>query len=97
MRVNYCECARCGRRFDVAPENMPMGTLDHPCYGRLPPEPAPVLRTVVNIMQRYSCSAEAAQLYCDLREEGYQQYQALLMVGLADPYEERGAVHSTDD
>lgn len=44
-----------------------------------------MIRTVANVMQRYRCDAEHAQRYIDLRDEGYQQYQALLMAGLADP------------
>lgn len=44
-----------------------------------------MLRTVSNIMDHYDCSAETAQLYMDLREEGYPMHQALLMAGLADP------------
>ena len=46
-----------------------------------------MIRNVSNVMQRYSCDAERAQRYIDLREEGYSQYQALLMAGLADPPE----------
>lgn len=42
-------------------------------------------RTVPAIMDYYKCSAETAQLYIDLREEGYGQTQALLLAGLADP------------
>jgi len=38
-------------------------------------------------MQHYGCDEERAQRYIDLREEGYPQYQALLMSGMADPYE----------
>jgi hypothetical protein len=36
-------------------------------------------------MDHYGCSAETAQRYMDLRDEGYPQYQALLMAGLSDP------------
>jgi len=44
-----------------------------------------MIRTVPNLMERYGCSAEDAQRYMDLREEGYQQHEALLMAGLSDP------------
>lgn len=39
------------------------------------------------IAQKYGCSIETAQLYLDLKEEGYSTYQAKLMAGLADPDE----------
>lgn len=38
-----------------------------------------------SIMSRYDCDEETAQYFIDLREEGYSQYQALVMAGLADP------------
>ena len=44
-----------------------------------------MIRTVANIMERYGCDAERAQLYIDLRAEGYPMHQALLMAGLTDP------------
>ena len=44
-----------------------------------------IIRTVEDIMERYSCDADTAQRYCDLREEGYPMHQALLMAGLSDP------------
>jgi hypothetical protein len=44
-----------------------------------------MIRTIPNIMQAYGCSEETAGRYCDLRAEGYQQHQALLMAGLSDP------------
>lgn len=47
-----------------------------------------MIRNVPNIMKYYGCSSETAQRYIDLREEGHPQHQALLMAGLADPYEE---------
>jgi hypothetical protein len=44
-----------------------------------------IIRTVPNIMQAYGCSAETAQLYKDLRDEGHGIEQAKLMAGLSDP------------
>lgn len=46
-----------------------------------------MIRTVENIMKQYDCDQETAQRYCDLRDEGHQQYQALVMAGLRDPWE----------
>lgn len=46
-----------------------------------------IVRTVENIMRQYDCDAETAQRYCDLRDEGHQQYQAQVMAGLRDPVE----------
>lgn len=40
-----------------------------------------VERTAVQL----ACTADEAQLYLDLRDEGYSSYQAKLMAGLADP------------
>jgi hypothetical protein len=45
------------------------------------------IRTVPNVMQHYQCSAETAQRYIDLRDEGYSVEQAALMAGLTDPPE----------
>jgi hypothetical protein len=42
-------------------------------------------RTVANVMRHYGCSADEAQRYVDLREEGYSVHQAALMAGLSDP------------
>jgi hypothetical protein len=39
-------------------------------------------------MDRWGCSAEDAQRYLDLREEGHSTYAASVMSGLADPYVE---------
>lgn len=50
-----------------------------------------LVRTVANVMAAYECTAEDAQRYIDLREEGYPMHQALLMAGLADPPEEQDA------
>lgn len=47
-----------------------------------------MLRTIENIMAQYGGTPEDAQRYIDLREEGYSQYQALLMAGLDDPIED---------
>lgn len=44
-----------------------------------------ITRTVPNVMQAYGCSAETAQRYTDLRDEGYSMEQARLMAGLGDP------------
>lgn len=44
-----------------------------------------MIRTVPNIMDAYACSADSAQRYIDLREEGYSSEQAKLMAGLSDP------------
>jgi hypothetical protein len=43
------------------------------------------IRTVPNVMQHYGCSADVAQRYIDLRDEGYSMAQAALMAGLSDP------------
>jgi hypothetical protein len=40
------------------------------------------------VMRAYRCTTDVAQRYLDLRDEGYSQYQALLMAGLADPFED---------
>jgi hypothetical protein len=45
------------------------------------------IRTVPNVMRHFGCSADDAQRYMDLREEGYGPEQAAVMAGLADPYE----------
>ena len=42
-----------------------------------------VERTAVQL----ACTADEAQLYLDLRDEGYSSYQAKIMAGLADPPE----------
>lgn len=47
-----------------------------------------MIRTVENIMRQYDCDQETAQRYCDLRDEGHQQFPALVMAGLADPPDE---------
>lgn len=45
------------------------------------------IRTVPNVMQRFDCSQDTAQRYCDLRDEGQSTEQAQLMAGLSDPPE----------
>jgi hypothetical protein len=45
------------------------------------------IRTLPNVMQHFSCSADDAQRYIDLRDEGHSSHQAALMAGLADPPE----------
>lgn len=45
------------------------------------------IRTVPNVMQHFECSADDAQRYIDLRDEGYSSEQAALMAGLSDPPE----------
>lgn len=45
------------------------------------------VRTVPAVMENFGCSAETAQRYMDLRDEGYGPEQALLMAGLSDPPE----------
>ena len=47
-----------------------------------------ITRTVPNVMQAYGCSAETAQRYVDLRDEGYSMAQAQLISGLCDPQED---------
>lgn len=42
---------------------------------------------IMRIMNQYGCSAETAQRYIDLREEGHPSYQAGIMAGLRDPDE----------
>lgn len=37
------------------------------------------------IMSHYQCSAEDAQRFIDLRDEGYSTYQSAVMSGLRDP------------
>lgn len=39
------------------------------------------------IMNTYNCSAEDAQRFIDLREDGHSTYEASVMAGLADPHE----------
>jgi hypothetical protein len=39
------------------------------------------------VMQRFGCSADSAQRFIDLRDEGYPAHQAALMAGLTDPPE----------
>ena len=39
------------------------------------------------VMLQLGCTEEDAQLYCAFRDEGYDSYQAKLMLGLADPPE----------
>ena len=43
---------------------------------------------VRRVMERYDCTSETAWRYLDFRDEGYPQYQAALMAGLADPQED---------
>lgn len=43
------------------------------------------IRNVPNVMRHFGCSADDAQRYIDLREEGYGNYEARLMAGLSDP------------
>lgn len=43
------------------------------------------IRAVPSVMEFYGCSAEDAQLFIDLRDEGYSTYQAKLLAGIADP------------
>jgi hypothetical protein len=45
------------------------------------------LSRVQSVMLRFRCDSESAWRYLDLREEGYSQYQASVMAGLADPSE----------
>lgn len=45
------------------------------------------IRTLPNVMKHFGCSAQDAQEYIDLREEGYSTLQAALMAGLSDPPE----------
>ena len=42
---------------------------------------------VERVMVQLGCTAEDAQRYLDLRDEGYSAHQALLMAGLGDPPE----------
>lgn len=46
-----------------------------------------LVRTVPALMLHYGCSAETAQRYMDLRDEGYAMEAAKLMAGLSDPPE----------
>lgn len=45
------------------------------------------IRTVHNVMAHFGCTAEDAQRYIDLRDEGRSTFQAAVMAGLADPPE----------
>jgi len=45
------------------------------------------IRTVPNVMRHFGCSADDAQRYIDLRDEGYPAHQASVMTGLSDPPE----------
>lgn len=54
-------------------------------------------RTIPNVMRHYGCTADDAQRYIDLRDEGYTSYQAALMAGLADPPEERSEPTAPSD
>lgn len=45
------------------------------------------IRTVPNVMAHYGCTADDAQRFIDLREEGFSTQQAALMAGLTDPPE----------
>lgn len=45
------------------------------------------VRTVPNVMQHFGCTAEEAQRYIDLRDEGHSSYASSLMAGLSDPEE----------
>lgn len=49
------------------------------------------VRTVPNVMRHYGCTADDAQRYIDLREEGYSLHQAALMAGLSDPPDDSDA------
>lgn len=42
---------------------------------------------IERLMAHYRCSREDVYRYLDLREEGYSQYQAAVMAGIADPHE----------
>jgi hypothetical protein len=46
------------------------------------------IRTIPNVMGHYGCSAESAQRFIELRNEGYGTHQAALLAGIADPPEE---------
>lgn len=46
------------------------------------------IRTVENVMKQFGVDRETAQRYCDLREEGYPQWQARIIAGISDPHED---------
>jgi hypothetical protein len=52
------------------------------------------IRTIPNVMHHYNCTAEDAQRFIDLREEGFDTYRAAVMAGLRDPDEAREPVGS---
>lgn len=43
------------------------------------------VRTVPSVMQHFGCTAEAAQRYIDLRDDGHGVYVAAVLAGIADP------------
>ena len=49
------------------------------------------LRTLPNVIRHFECDEETAQRYIDLREEGYDSYQAAVMAGLKDPHDEKNS------
>jgi hypothetical protein len=61
------------------------------------------IRTLPNVMRHFDCSAESAQRYIALRDEGYSSFQAAIMAGLSDPPDHqrssiaKGALPITDD
>lgn len=42
---------------------------------------------IEHVMRKFRCEREDAERYLDLRDEGYDRYQAAVMAGLADPHD----------
>ena len=51
------------------------------------PQTTVLLTRQERIMAHYGCTAEDAQRFIDLREDGHSTYEASVMAGLADPHE----------
>jgi hypothetical protein len=43
-------------------------------------------RMIQSAARRYECDFDTAERYVDLKIEGYSNYQAMLLAGLADPH-----------
>lgn len=50
------------------------------------------MKRTERVMLQFGCDEADAQRYIELRDEGYNQYQASLMAGLADPHDDSESV-----